>query len=191
MKFYELTHMLNEEMQEKLSTLVQRYKNINHWSEKEILQFAVTATAQTDMEAKFQFLEKHITQLEQERQNPKGKAYISEEERIKCKMVADAFSELEDSKVMILDLGKYGFVRLIYYQAPYGFDDAITYTDSGELFNDLWEDWIQEEVYAKEKDNPELMELDYDEILNRLPIEEQTQLMAKKEYFAQKAGIQL
>lgn len=62
----------------------------------------------------------------------------------------------------------------------------------GKLFNDLWEDWLQEQVHQIEVNNPSLEELDYEDIFKfHLTKEEQTQLMAKKEYFAQRAGIQL
>ena len=168
MKFYEL----DDQVQERLFKLAQRYKKINGWSEKEILDF----------------LESHLTRLEME---SKKHTYITMEEQIKCKRVADAFAELEDVGITVIDVGRFGFLRLLYYQFPYGFDDAITYTDSKELFNDLWEDWLQEQMHHIEVNNPSLGELDYEDIFKGLPIEEQTQLMAKREYFAQRAGIQL
>ena len=55
------------------------------------------------------------------------KIYITEEERAKCQKVADAFAELyEIENIVVLDVGKYGFV------------DAITFTDSVALFEELW-----------------------------------------------------
>ena len=36
------------------------------------------------------------------------KIYITEEERKKCQKVADAFAELEDVDVVVVDAGRYG-----------------------------------------------------------------------------------
>ena len=69
------------------------------------------------------------------------KEYISEEERKKCRRVAEVFAELDEEKVSVVEIGRFGFLRLLYYQYPYGFDDAISYCDSKELFEDLWYDW--------------------------------------------------
>ena len=61
----------------------------------------------------------------------------------KCRKVAEAFTELyENDDTAILDAGKYGFVKLQYYNINNGFDCVTTYTDSSELFNSLWEDWL-------------------------------------------------
>lgn len=43
------------------------------------------------------------------------KQYITGEEREKCRKVADAFAELEDADVVVVDAGRYGFVKLQYY----------------------------------------------------------------------------
>ena len=40
------------------------------------------------------------------------KTYITEAERKKCRRVADAFAELEDADVVVVDVGRYGFVKL-------------------------------------------------------------------------------
>ena len=69
--------------------------------------------------------------------------YITEEERAKCQKVADAFAELyKMENIVVLDAGRYGFVELKYYKPPHGFEDAITFTDSVALFEDLWEEWL-------------------------------------------------
>ena len=65
--------------------------------------------------------------------------YITEEERIKCQKVADAFAELyEIENIVVLDVGRYGFVALKYYKPPHGFESIVTFTDSGAMFEDLW-----------------------------------------------------
>ena len=58
------------------------------------------------------------------------KAYITEEEREKCRRVADAFAEMEDVDVVVVDVGRYGFVKLQYYTPPTGFENDFTFTDS-------------------------------------------------------------
>ncbi|WP_330585326.1 hypothetical protein [Parablautia muri] len=64
--------------------------------------------------------------------------YITEEERAKCKKVAEAFTELyEMADIVVVDVGRYGFVMLKYYTPPHGFEDAITFTDSMVLFEEL------------------------------------------------------
>ena len=57
--------------------------------------------------------------------------YITEEERAKCKKVAEAFRELyEMADIVVVDVGRYGFVMLKYYMLPHGFEEDETYTDS-------------------------------------------------------------
>lgn len=59
-----MTYIVEGEAQERLSALAERYKKINGWNEKEILQFAVTAFAKSDIEIKLKFLEKNIERAE-------------------------------------------------------------------------------------------------------------------------------
>ncbi|MCM1410868.1 MAG: hypothetical protein NC305_10025 [Lachnospiraceae bacterium] len=73
MYFYKITHIVEDEQQERLSRLAERYAAINGWDEEEILQFAVAADSKNDMEAKLWFLECHIDQLEKEWQGTKKK----------------------------------------------------------------------------------------------------------------------
>ena len=57
--------------------------------------------------------------------------YITEDEQLKCQKVANAFTELyEIENILVLDAGRYGFVKLQYYRPPQGFEDVITFTDS-------------------------------------------------------------
>mgnify|MGYP001138372609 CR=1 FL=1 len=74
------------------------------------------------------------------------KAYITEEEQEKCRRVADAFAELEDVDVVVVDVGRYGFVKLQYYTPPTGFENDFTFTDSMKLFDDLWEEWLHTQL---------------------------------------------
>ena len=59
-----MTYIVENDAQERLSALAERYKKINGWNEKEILQFAVAATSKTDIEQKLQFLEEYICHIE-------------------------------------------------------------------------------------------------------------------------------
>lgn len=194
MKFYDITYIVEDKQQERLSALAERYEKVNGWNEKEILQFAVNATSKDDIETKFLFLENEIVKLEKDwkerKKNPKEKRrYISDEEHEKCKRVISAYEkELDDFEVTVVDAGRFGFVKLIYYKFPYGFDDAITCTDSLELFLDLWDEWFEAQLLAITKGTP-MAELDYEDMFKCLSKEKQEELMAKREYFAEKAGI--
>ena len=86
--------------------------------------------------------------------------YISDEEKVLCQKVADAFSELyENEDLVVLDAGKYGFVKLQCYI---------------QLFN------IAEGTPMKE--------MKYVDILKHLPKKTQKELLEKRFYFAEKTG---
>ena len=71
------------------------------------------------------------------------KSYITDIERERCKKVAAAYAELyELESILVLDVGRYGFVKLQYYTPEYGFNDVITYTDSESMFEDLWQECL-------------------------------------------------
>lgn len=194
MKFYEMTYIVEEEQQERLSALAERYEKVNGWNEQEILQFAVTATSKDDIESKLQFLGNEIIKAEKEWQNqektPKQKRkYISDEEHEKCKKVVSAYEkELDEIDISVIDAGRFGFVKLIYYKYPYGFDDAVSYTNSFELFLDLWNEWFEAQLLKLTKNTP-LAELDYEDMFKSLSKDKQMELMSKREYFAEKAEI--
>lgn len=113
--------------------------------------------------------------------------YITNEERKKCKNVVNAFEELfQISDTIVLDAGRYGFVKLQFYTPSVGFDSAICYTDSQSLFQDLWSAWLFEQLLAPVIGTP-LEDLEYEELLERLPKEKQDELMAKRIYFKEKS----
>ena len=59
------------------------------------------------------------------------KQYITDEEKTNCQKVADTFSELyENEDLIVLNAGKYGFVKLQYFKFPFGFDNADIFYDS-------------------------------------------------------------
>ena len=63
-KYYELTYIIEDYQQKRLSELAERFRKINGWNEKEMLQFAVTATNQIDLDIKFEILENLLADLE-------------------------------------------------------------------------------------------------------------------------------
>ena len=81
--------------------------------------------------------------------------YITDSEREKCRKVADAFAELyEIENILVVDAGRYGFVKLQYYRPPQGFEDAITFTDSRSMFENLWEEWFDTQLFLLAKGIP-------------------------------------
>lgn len=121
----------------------------------------------------------------------KKQVYISEEERGKCKKVADAFAELyKMENILVVDAGRYGYVKLQYYKPPHGFEDVVTYTDSKAMFEDLWQEWLDTKLYLIAK-GTSLMESGYEGIFNSLTKEKQTELIERKADYAKAAGISL
>ena len=117
--------------------------------------------------------------------------YITEEEHAKCQKVADAFAELyEMENIVVLDVGRYGFVKLQYYKLPHGFEDVVTYTDSKVMFEDLWQEWLDTKLYLMAKGTP-MMESGYEGIFNSLAKEKQAELIERKSDYAKAAGISL
>ena len=117
------------------------------------------------------------------------KTYITEVERKKCQRVADAFAELEDEDIVVVDVGRYGFVKLQYYTPPRGFENDYTFTDSRELFEDLWQEWLNMQLYWLAEGTPILEEGD-DEVFKSLSKDKQNELMERKQHFAKTAGIE-
>ena len=107
------------------------------------------------------------------------KVYITEEEREKCRKVIDAFAELyeiEDEDILLVDAGRYGF------------EELDTYTDSNSLFEGLWEEWLNLNVFLLVSEM-QLADVFYDDLFNNLPKEKQSELIGRKADFAKKAGI--
>lgn len=119
------------------------------------------------------------------------KSYISEIEKERCKKVAEAYAELyEIENIVVLDVGRYGFVKLQYYTPPQGFNDVITFTDSQSMFEDLWQEWRDTRLYLIAKDTP-MQDMGYEEIYKCLPEEKQRELTEQKAVFARMAEIEL
>ena len=63
MRFYEVTIILENGQQERLEKLAHRFKKINGWGEKEILQFVVNGCA-GNTDAMLTFMETKAEQME-------------------------------------------------------------------------------------------------------------------------------
>ena len=119
------------------------------------------------------------------------KIYITEEERAKCQKVADAFAELyEMADIVVVDVGRYGFVMLKYYMPPHGFEEDETFTDSRTLFDALWQEWLHTMLYLAAKEM-QLNDILYKDVFSYLSKEKQSEIIGRKDDFAQKAGISL
>ena len=119
------------------------------------------------------------------------KIYITEEEREKCQKVADAFAELyEMADIVVVDVGRYGFVMLKYYMPPHGFEEDETFTDSRTLFDALWQEWLHTMLYLAAKEM-QLNDILYKDVFSYLSKEKQSAIIGRKDDFAQKAGISL
>ena len=119
------------------------------------------------------------------------KSYITEVEKEKCRQVADAFAELyELENILVMDAGRYGFVKLQYYTEKQGFDEVITFTDSESLFENLWQEWLDTKLYLMAK-GTSLIEKGYEGIFDSLSEEKKKELIDKKADFAKRAGIEL
>ena len=64
--------------------------------------------------------------------------YITEEEREKCRKVIDVFEELyeiEDEDILLVDVGRYGFVKLQCYTASHGWKANYPFSRWSRLAN--------------------------------------------------------
>ena len=97
----------------------------------------------------------------------KKEKYITDAEYRKCKKIASVFSILEEDDIVLLDVGRYGFVALFYYTPPRGFDTVQSFTDSQEVFDCLWDD----------------------KIFKKLPAQKQAELLSQQDVFLEMAGL--
>lgn len=192
MDTYNLSYTLGFDQQKRLSDLVRRCRAINGWGVQELLQHAATANNKAELDLKLDFLEDEVAKLENEDciKTTREQLCISDEEHANCQRVADAFSEIYNADLLVLDAGSYGFVKLQYYHPPYGYDEAGIFTSSRDLFIELWDEWLTTQLLALTKGTP-LAELDYQDMFNYLPVEKQQELLDKRSYFLDCSGISL
>ena len=108
------------------------------------------------------------------------KVYITEEEREKCQKVVDAFAELYDmADIVVVDVGRYGFVMLKYYMPPHGFEEDETYTNSSALFEGLWQEWLNTKLYLMARER-QLDDFFYDKYLTVCQKKNSQHLLGRK-----------
>ena len=108
------------------------------------------------------------------------KVYITEEEREKCQKVVDAFAELYDmADIVVVDVGRYGFVMLKYYMLPHGFEEDETYTNSSALFEGLWQEWFNTKLYLMARER-QLDDFFYDKYLTVCQKKNSQHLLGRK-----------
>lgn len=94
--------------------------------------------------------------------------YITKEERKKCRKVRNAFVELyKEEDIVVMDVGKYGFVKMQYYKPPFMFNDVSAFTESNKLFTDLWKEWRNTQLLSLAKGTP-MEDMEYSEIFQCL-----------------------
>ena len=109
--------------------------------------------------------------------------YITEIERERCKRVIGVFTELyEEMDLLVLDAGRFGFVKLQFFSVETGFDCCIRFLDSRELFEELWKDWLGDQLKDFTRDKL-TVEMDLSEIINYLPVERRNIYEEKRKCF--------
>ena len=68
-----------------------------------------------------------------------------------------------------------------------GFDFVVVYSNSLELFEELWQIWYEHEVLTPVLGTP-FAEFDYDEVFQMLSKDRQDEISKKKEYFLASCG---
>ena len=91
--------------------------------------------------------------------------------------------------IVVIDAGRYGFVKLQYYTPPTSFENDFTFTNSRALFHDLWEEWLHTQLILIARET-KIEDIDYDDIFRQLPEEKQNERVGRKQYFAEAAGIE-
>jgi len=128
--------------------------------------------------------------ISQKERHTKNGIHITEEEKQNCQKVADAFTEIyEYCDIVVVDIGKYGFVVLQYLNSHDGFAQTAIYTKSKDLFHDLWRKWLNIQLVNLSRGTP-LQDMDLEDIFQCIPKYKQYELLNKQLYFAEKTGIE-
>lgn len=115
--------------------------------------------------------------------------YITDQEMVKCQKVAQVFNDLYDqTDIVVLNADKYGFAILKDYDMG-EFHQIDTYTDSNELFESLWREWLEERLLTLCIQTP-LINLDYEDMFKSLPKESQNEIEEIRKHFLDKIDCQ-
>lgn len=115
---------------------------------------------------------------------------ITNEEREKCAKVAKAFEEFmrETEFMWVSDAGPFGYVILRYFNYDQ-FDGHEICTSSVELFESVWEEWLEHHLLEPVKGTP-LSDLSYGELYAMLPDEKKEEFSRNKREFVKAAGLE-
>jgi len=115
---------------------------------------------------------------------------ITNEEREKCAKVAKAFEEFmrETEFMWVSDAGPFGYVILRYFERDQ-FDGNEICTDSVELFESVWQEWLEHHLLEPVKGTP-LADLTYGELYAMLSEEEKAEFGKQKREFVKAAGLE-
>ena len=92
--------------------------------------------------------------------------------------------------ILLEFIHKYIFLNFVsFYNGLNSNEDAITFTDSRSMFENLWEEWFDTQLFLLAKGTP-MAGMGYNEIFQCLPKEKQEELMNRKAGFAKTAGIE-
>ncbi len=75
--------------------------------------------------------------------------------------------------------GDYGIVVLQWYEKNYGFNQVTTFTDYKELYQYLWEQWWEYELFSR-MEGKEQKDADYDTMYSKLEKKSQREFMKKE-----------
>lgn len=108
--------------------------------------------------------------------------HITKEESKKCERIVDIFDELLDkTDTTVINTGKYGFVLLKCFDYD-GFYNITTYRKSEFLFEDLWEEWLEEKLISLCINTP-LINLTYKDMFAGQSIKIQNEILNTKKSF--------
>lgn len=113
-------------------------------------------------------------------------ASMTENERVRCRKVVEVFTEFfEDTgDSIVVEAGKFGFIYLKWFEGD-GFADDALYTDSEELFHDLWDEWVEHRL-LKPTIGTAASELDYETLYKILPVEQKEYYKKQKQEYWEK-----
>ena len=115
--------------------------------------------------------------------------YITEEERENAKRLPMPFwKSIRKMMCWWWTPEGFGFVKLQNYMLNEGFDSVTTYTDSRDMLEDLWQEWLITQLFALSKGTP-MEDFTQEELLKILPTKKQKEFAYKKICFMNKAAI--
>lgn len=111
------------------------------------------------------------------------KSFITNKERMQCRILADIFrEELEKNDIIIKETARFGFVMLQYYEPIANFDSAIIFTNCQKMFYTLLDEWFWCQI-TELMNQKQVIDKDIDDFYNELCKKEKENLIKKKDDF--------